>query len=178
MSNRSDWNDLVGLTEKQAKAIGKGRAAHVCSYRLILMIAQQLRYLTDQLYRVDGLTTRQAAVLTIVSAQGCPTHSDVAHAMLSTHQNVKQLVTVLIRKGFLRVISDQKDARVRRLVTTAKNERYWAKRNPEDFDRVDEWFGGLSREETRQLCVLLTRLQIGLKNHVASRSTRRIPNLR
>ncbi|HKP63571.1 MAG TPA: MarR family transcriptional regulator [Polyangiales bacterium] len=172
MSTRPEARPLAGLSAEDADALGPERAAQVRSFRLILMIAQQLRYLTDQLYRADGLTTQQATLLSVVRALGQPSLSEAAASMLTSHQNAKQLVTSLVGKGFLRLTADREDARVKRLQTTPKNERHWAARDPHDFQRVGEWFGTLSTEEARQLCDLLAKLQRGLKEPVrAARAT-------
>ena len=141
------------------------------SFRLILMIAQQLRYLTDHMYRADGLTTQQAALLSVVRARGKPSLSEAAAGLLTSHQNAKQLVNSLVAKGFLKVIPDREDARVKRLQTTPKNERHWAARDPDDFERVAEWFAELSAEEVKLLAGLLTKLQEGLKGHVKALRT-------
>lgn len=152
----------AALSENEAAALGEERAAQVRSFRLLIRIAQQLRHLTDRLYRVDGLTTQQAALLSIVKVRGKPSLSELAGAMFSTHQNVKQVVTALVGKGFLRLVEDEKDARIRRVVTTPKNERHWAKRNPQDFERVAEWLSVLSVAEVKELYRLLAKLQDGL----------------
>jgi DNA-binding MarR family transcriptional regulator len=166
MSSRHSSRPLAGLSDAEAAALGPERAAQVRSFRLILLAAQQLRYLTDHLYRADGLTTQQATLLSIVRTLGRPSLSEAAAAMLTSHQNTKQLVTSLIGKGFLRMVADRDDARVKRLTTTPKNERHWAARDPQDFARVGEWFAGLSTVEAQQLCELLAKLQRGLEQPV------------
>jgi DNA-binding MarR family transcriptional regulator len=167
MSTRLESRPLAGLSDADAAVLGPERAAQVRSFRLILVIAQRLRYLTDQLYRADGLTTQQATLLSIVRALGQPSLSEAAAAMLTSHQNTKQLVTSLVGKGFLRMLADRDDARVKRLVTTPKNERHWAARDPHDFERVGQWFAGLSASEAEQLCGLLAKLQQGLEQATA-----------
>lgn len=154
--------ERVGLSDAEAAAIGPERAAQVRAFRLILFIAQELRYLTDQLYRADGLTAQQATLLTAARTLGQPSLSELASALVTSHQNVKQLVAALVKKGFVRLVVDKQDARVRRVVTTAKNERHWARRDPADFVRVGEWFAALEGEETARLASLLAKLQTGL----------------
>ena len=155
--------ERVGLGAAEAAALGPERAAQVRAFRLTLVIAQELRYLTDQLYRAEGLTSQQATLLTIVRTRGEPSLSEVASALFTSHQNAKQLVAALEKKGFVRLLVDKDDARVRRVVTTAKNEKHWARRNPDDFVRVGEWFAALDADETAQLADLLAKLQSGLR---------------
>jgi DNA-binding MarR family transcriptional regulator len=166
-SSQPGLDSDAGLTQAEADAIGGARATQVRSFRLLLRVALQLRYLTDQLYRADGLTTQQAMLLTIVRTQGQPSLSDVSAAMHTTHQNVRQLVNALVTKGFLQLIADPNDARVRRIATTKKNDRHWAARDPLDFDHVRDWFSVLSVTEARQLHLSLSKLQLGLKEHIA-----------
>jgi DNA-binding MarR family transcriptional regulator len=154
--------ERIGLSDSEAVAIGPERAAQVRAFRLILFIAQELRYLTDQLYRAEGLTTQQATLLTAVRTRGQPSLSELASALASSHQNVKQLVAALEKKGFVRLVVDKADARVKRVITTAKNEKHWARRDPDDFMRVGEWFGALDAPETARLASLLAKLQGGL----------------
>ena len=162
--------ERIGLGDAEAAAIGPRRAAQVRAFRLILLIAQELRYLTDQLYRSEGLTTQQATLLTAVRTLGQPSLSEVAGALVTSHQNVKQLVAALTKKGFLRLVVDKQDARVRRVMTTAKNEKHWARRDPDDFVRVAEWFAALDATETGQLASLLAKLQGDLRSRVRDTS--------
>jgi len=166
MESESRVFERIGLSDAEAAAIGTERAAQVRAFRLILFIAQELRYLTDQLYRAEGLTAQQATLLTAVRTLGQPSLSEVANALVTSHQNVKQLVAALQKKGFLRLVVDKQDARVRRVVTTAKNEKHWARRDPDDFVRVGEWLGALDAAETAQLASLLAKLQTGLRQRV------------
>ena len=158
--------EQIGLNAADAAAMGAERAAQVRVFRLILFIAQELRYLTDQLYRADGLTAQQATLLTAVRTLGQPSLSEVANALSTSHQNVKQLVAALQKKGFVRLVVDKQDARVRRVTTTAKNEKHWARRDPDDFVRVGEWFAALDAQEAAQLASLLAKLQAGLRQRV------------
>ena len=160
--------ERIGLSEAEAEAIGPERAAQVRAFRLIVFIAQQLRYLTDRLYRPEGLTTQQATLLTAVRTLGQPSLSEVASALVTSHQNVKQLVGALEKKGFLRLVVDRDDARVRRVATTTKNERYWTHRDPGDFAHLGQWFSALDERETKQLAALLAKLQSGVREHVRS----------
>jgi DNA-binding MarR family transcriptional regulator len=93
-----------------------------------------------------------------------------AAAVLGTkHQNVKQLAAALERKGFLDIIPDEKDGRMRRLRTTAKSSHYWRQRSGSDQQRVVEWFSSLSDDEAETLFGLLLRLDGGVREAFARR---------
>lgn len=134
----------------------------VRAFRTVLVLAHRLRYLMDERMRADGLTTQQAALLTVVIALGRPSLTEAAAALGTTHQNVAQLVSALRRKDFLKVEPDPVDRRRRLLVTTEANDGYWRSRDESDLDAVREWFSALSTAEIADLCELADRLLAGL----------------
>lgn len=136
----------------------------VRAFRTVLVLAHRLRYLMDERMRADGLTTQQAALLTVVIALGRPSLTEAAAALGTTHQNVAQLVSALRRKDFLRVEPDPADRRRRLLVTTEANDGYWRSRDESDLDAVGEWFSALSTAEIATLCELADRLLAGLES--------------
>jgi DNA-binding MarR family transcriptional regulator len=149
----------MGLTDQDAVRLGEDGAVRVRTFRLIVLVAQQLRTLMDQLLRGDGLTTQQAALVTVVDMLGAPSLSQAAAALGSTHQNARQLADALVRKGFIQVSADENDARVRRLRTTAKSRGYWENRSAADQDHVLTWFADLTPGEARTLFELLTKVE-------------------
>jgi DNA-binding MarR family transcriptional regulator len=151
--------DSLGLTDEDAARLGEDGAVRVRAFRLIVVVAQELRTLMDQLLRADGLTTQQAALITVVDLLGTPSLSEAATALGTTHQNARQLANSLARKDFLRISIDQADARVRRLSTTAKSERYWRERSAADQQQVVEWFSDLTPAEAQTLFELLTKVE-------------------
>ena len=151
--------DALGLSDEDAARLGEDGAVRVRTFRLIVVVAQEVRTLMDQLLRADGLTTQQAAMITIVDLLGTPSLSQAATALGTTHQNARQLADALERKGFLQISADQADARVRRLRTTAKSESYWRDRSAADQQQVLDWFGGLTPAEAQTLFELLAKVE-------------------
>ena len=98
--------DPLGLSDEDAARLGEDGAVRVRTFRLIVVVAQELRTLMDQLLRADGLTTQQAAIITVVDMFGTPSLSQAATALGTTHQNARQLADALERKGFLRISTD------------------------------------------------------------------------
>jgi DNA-binding MarR family transcriptional regulator len=158
MSSQLDRNGL-GLSGEDAARLGEDGAVRVRTFRLIVVVAQELRTLMDQLLRADSLTTQQAALITVVDLLGTPSLSQAATALGTTHQNARQLADALERKGFLRISADQADARVRRLSTTAKSESYWRDRSAADQQQVLDWFGDLTPAEAQTLFELLAKVE-------------------
>jgi DNA-binding MarR family transcriptional regulator len=162
--------DSLGLSGEDAARLGEDGAVRVRTFRLIVLVAQELRTLMDQLLRADGLTTQQAALITVVDLLGTPSLSQAADALGTTHQNARQLADALERKGFLRISIDQADARVRRLSTTAKSSGYWRGRSAADQQQVLDWFGDLTPAEAQTLFDLLAKVE-----HRARTALRRSP---
>ena len=152
-----------GFSPEEEEALGADVVVRLKTYRLLVVVANGLRTLTDRLFAEDGLTTQQAALLTVAKAHGAPSFSECATVLATSHQNVKQLALALERKGFLRIVKDREDGRVRRLVATAKNDRYWAARNPSDHEEVLRAFARLSPAEARTLFRLLRKVRASLE---------------
>ncbi|CAN5875481.1 hypothetical protein BH11PSE8_BH11PSE8_20580 [soil metagenome] len=122
-----------------------------------------LRARLDREMAATGVTTQQAALLQFIEAQTtAPTIGSVAAGLSMSHQNVKQIALALERKGFLKIEVDSNDRRVRRLTTTAQHRRFWARRNPNDFAKVQAWTAGLKAEEVEQTVRLLHKLMSGI----------------
>lgn len=153
MSTHRQWleHGLDGLPE--------ALASRVRLFRLAVASGAALRNRLDREMAGSGVTTQQAALLQFIESCGdAPTMGTVAQGLSMTHQNVKQIALVLERKGFLVIEVDEQDRRARRLRLTPAHRRFWARRNPGDFSKVQQWTAGLSDEEVRQACALLRKL--------------------
>src|SRR4249920_1759851 len=145
MSSRA-WRSM-GLGEAEAAALGESGATRVRTFRLILVVAQTVRTMMDELLRTDGLTTQQAALISVAEALSGPSLSQAAAALGTTRQNVKQVARALER----------------RLIVTEKSRAYWRVRSADDQRTVVEWFSALSDDEARTLFDLLSKLEAGLR---------------
>ena len=154
MSRRPAPVDCLDWATTRRRDSATTRAIRIRTFRLIIVLAQELRTLMDQRLRQDGLTTQQAALITVVDMAGAPSLSEAATFLGSTHQNVKQIAASLERKGFLRIVLDEHDGRVRRLETTAKSRRTWKRRSDADQRVVLDWFSSpRARRGTHALLV-------------------------
>lgn len=137
---------------------GSSLVPAVRAFRAVVLLGERLHYLMDERLRGDGLTTKQAALLTVVIALDRPTLTEAAAALHTTHQNVAQLVVPLERKGFLRVEADPTDRRRRRLAVTEASNEFWLRRDDADEAATAEWFGALSPIELATFLDLSERL--------------------
>jgi DNA-binding MarR family transcriptional regulator len=137
----------------------------VRAFRTTLALAQKLRHAMDKRLREDGLTTQQAALITVVEGSGTPSIAEAAAALGSTHQNVAQIVAALVRKDLLEVLPDPADKRRKLLAATSNGAAYWRRRDESDFAAVGDWFGDLSPRELDTFCALADRVFQRLDEH-------------
>lgn len=159
----SELSPSLGLGDEDATRLGEDGATRIRTFRLILLLAQELRTLMDQQLRPDNLTTQQAALISVVDAIGRPSLSQAAAALATTHQNVKQIAEALARKGFLEIVRDEQDGRIRRLATTRRSHHTWRRRMTADQELVLAWFSALTRREAQTLFALLLRLEAAVR---------------
>jgi DNA-binding MarR family transcriptional regulator len=128
-------------------------------FRLVVGIGLRLRTLMDQRLAEIGLTTQQAALLTLASAASpAATLQELADALGCTHQNARQLVDALARKGLVEVVADPADRRVRRIRCTSSVEALFVDRDAADAAAIRAWFGALSDDELATAAELLGRV--------------------
>jgi DNA-binding MarR family transcriptional regulator len=138
-------------------------AQRVLLFRLLMATGHELRTRMDRALASSGLTTQQAMVLQYLEGESVePTLTQFAARLGMTHQNIKQIVAVLARKGLVRIVIDRTDRRVRRLRLTARHRRLWAQRGADDHASVVDWTAVLSDEQVRVGVQLLDRLHESL----------------
>lgn len=142
---------------------GFGDTPPIQLFRLVVTLAGHLRTRMDQRLAEVGLTTQQAAVLTFVEAcEQPPSLGAVAAALGSTHQNARQIVDALERKGFVSVSVDPGDRRARRITATPAVAAAFVDRNQDDHAVVGEWMSALSADEQAEAARLLHRVLMSL----------------
>ncbi|GAA0951127.1 hypothetical protein GCM10009554_52070 [Kribbella koreensis] len=158
MSPRDKTEDLLGIGPASALE------PSIRAFRTTLALAQRLRYAMDERLREDGLTTQQAALITVVVAAGKPSLAEAAAALGSTHQNVAQIVAALVRKDLLQVEPDPADKRRKLLSATNHSAAFWKERDAGDFAAVAGWFADLTPAELQTFCELSDRVIARLTN--------------
>ena len=119
------------------------------TFAKIFLLNNKIQYIIDKELQKDQLTTKQFLLIAAVEKgfDRPPSLKEVAYALGTSHQNIKQIANQLQRKGFIAMEKDSDDRRVTRLNVTEKNRRYWDSRAGEHENIVLGLFNFLSEKE-------------------------------
>jgi DNA-binding MarR family transcriptional regulator len=163
-----------GLGDEEARSMGADAANRLRIVRALVVLGPRLRALLDHQLASAGLTTQQATLLTLARAHR-PTLAEAARSLATTRQNVKQIADALVRKGYLYVEADPDDLRATRLVTTPKNDAYWAERDPRDHAEILRVLDAIDPKEAEALYRLLSRVLDGVQRAAEGEAPPRRP---
>lgn len=128
---------------------------------VLFLVQQRWGYIINKDLADDQITTKQwLMMIVMVSAfRSPPSMQEVADAMSTTHQNVKQLATRLEARGFLKIERDPKNKRILRLKVTDQCLEYWDTRTPEDIKSINSLFRGMEDNEIKNLFEIMAKLE-------------------
>lgn len=128
---------------------------------VLFLVQQRWSYTISKELVDDQITTKQWLMMIIMTNafQNPPSMQEVADAMSTTHQNVKQLATRLEARGFLKIERDPRNRRILRLKVTDECHQYWEKRAPKDIKSINKHFKGLEDEEVKSLFEIMGKLE-------------------
>lgn len=89
------------------------------------------------------------AIICIKLCKEAPTLNDLADVMGSSHQNVKQILLKLERKGFVSMTPDQKDRRKQRIVLTDRCREFCEKNDAPSQSIIGRIFEGIDEDQLR-----------------------------
>lgn len=128
----------------------------------IFLMSRKLEYVVDKELAEDNLTTKQFLTIAVIekmfSNDYPPSVNQVAEKLSTSHQNVKQIVDQLEKKGFLITERDEKDRRVLRLKLTEKNRIFWESRAKRSEEFVMSLFSSFSDSEIDDFYFLTLKL--------------------
>ncbi|MBU4539951.1 MarR family transcriptional regulator [uncultured Acetobacterium sp.] len=131
----------------------------------VQIVANQMDTMLERELKAHNLTTKQW-LLTVVVANNFdhdPTIKEVAKAMGSSHQNVKQVALKLEQKGFVVMEKDPQDARITRIKLTQAVDAFGREILEKSVIFTDKLFNGISAEELAMTRSTLKKLLINLE---------------
>ena len=103
------------------------------------------------------------AVICIGMCKEKPTLNELAEIMGSSHQNVKQILIKLEKKGFVRIVADEKDKRKQRIELTEYCEKFCNKNDEASISIMNKMFEGISPEQIQTTIATIIRIEGNLK---------------
>ena len=103
------------------------------------------------------------AVICIGMCKEKPTLKELAEIMGSSHQNVKQILIKLEKKGFVRIVADEKDKRKQRIELTEYCENFCNKNDEASISIMNKMFEGISREQIQTTIATIIQIEGNLK---------------
>jgi DNA-binding MarR family transcriptional regulator len=128
---------------------------------VLFLIQQRWGYIIGKDLADDQITTKQWLMMIVMANafRNPPSMQEVADALSTTHQNVKQLATRLEARGFLKMERDPENRRINRLKVTAECFEYWDKRTPENTRSIVSLFQGLEDVDIKNLFEIMGKLE-------------------
>ena len=103
------------------------------------------------------------AVICINMCKESPTVKELADIMGSSHQNVKQILLKLEKKGFVDIIVDEKDKRKQRVVLTQFCKEFCEKNNEIAEISMKKMFAGIQEEQLKVTIQTIMQIEDNLK---------------
>ncbi|AXV38089.1 MAG: MarR family transcriptional regulator [Methanobacterium sp. BRmetb2] len=142
---------------------GVGERLGMEKYILVVLFLVQQRwgYIINKEFMEDNITTKQWLMLVILGTAFThdPSMEEMAQAMSTTHQNVKQLATRLENRGLLKIERDPENRRILRLKLTEEHHNFWENRREKDLKAIESLFNGLNDEEVKNLFEIMYKLE-------------------
>lgn len=128
---------------------------------MVFMVEQRWRYFIDKSMEPDNITMTQWLMLIVIAAgfKSPPSIQEVAEAMSTTHQNVKQVAAGLGRRGFMTLERDPGNKRIIRLKITDRCNELFQRRSAEDEKTIASMFDNLTDDEMKALFNIIAKME-------------------
>lgn len=103
------------------------------------------------------------AIICINLCKESPTINELSDIMASSHQNVKQILLKLEKKGFVRMSADEQDKRKQRVILTKKCHDFCKKNDRESAIRMNQMFEGVSQEQLTTTIQTIIQMERNLR---------------
>ena len=103
------------------------------------------------------------AIICISMCKDKPTVKELAEIMGSSHQNVKQILLKLEKKGFIYITVDEKDKRKQRIELTGYCREFCEKNDEMSANIMKKMFAGVSVEQLQMTIQTIIQIDDNLK---------------
>lgn len=103
------------------------------------------------------------AIICINLCRERPTIRELAEIMGSSHQNVKQILLKLEKKGFVSILPDEQDRRKQRVELTPACLEFCARNNDAGGMLMEKLFAGISEEQLKITIQTIIQIEDNLK---------------
>lgn len=103
------------------------------------------------------------AIICINLCKDSPTVKELAEIMGSSHQNVKQILLKLEKKGFVSIIVDEKDKRKQRIYLTDYCRQFCSENDEMTINIIKKMFAGVSEEQLQVTIQTIIQIEDNLK---------------
>ena len=104
------------------------------------------------------------AIICINLCKDKPTVKELAEIMGSSHQNVKQILLKLEKKGFVTITVDENDKRKQRIEITNYCRDFCAKNDEMTMRIMKKMFAGISEEQLQATIQTIIQIEDNLKD--------------
>lgn len=92
-----------------------------------------------------------------------PTIKELSQIMGSSHQNVKQILLKLEKKGFIEIVIDKNDKRKQRIILTKKCQQFCIDNDKKSQDFMKTMFDHISQEQLMTTIQTIIQMEDNLK---------------
>lgn len=103
------------------------------------------------------------AIICINMYNGKPTVKELAEIMGSSHQNVKQILIKLEKKGFVSIATDETDKRKQRIELTEYCREFCERNDEMSMNIMKTMFSGISEEQLQATIKTIIQIENNLK---------------
>jgi len=103
------------------------------------------------------------AIICVNLCKEPPTINDLSEILGSSHQNVKQILLKLEKKGFVQFQEDKQDKRKQRISITKECLKFCEKNNETSSQIMQKMFEGISQNDIKTTINTLTKMDDNLK---------------
>ena len=102
------------------------------------------------------------AIVCINMCKEPPTLRELSEVLGSSHQNVKQILLKLEKKGFIEFLSDASDKRKQRIVLTKSCQKFCEKNNEMSIRIMSKMFEGVPEKDIKTTIKTITKIERNL----------------